>query len=105
MFDEVFDKAILIGEEGYDTEAGRDVWWDGTGWSYTRPVRALVAQPRPSHLPLSFAQKRLWFLNQLSSSSAEYNIPQAMRLRGPVNVTAMEMAVNAIVARHESLRT
>ncbi|MBB6145126.1 amino acid adenylation domain-containing protein [Silvibacterium bohemicum] len=101
----MLDEAILIGEEGYDTEAGCTVWWDGTGWSYTRPVQPLAAQTRPSHIPLSFAQQRLWFLSQLSSSSVEYNIPQAMRLRGPVNVTAMEMAVNAIVARHESLRT
>ncbi len=99
------DELILIGEEAYDTEAARRVWWDGIGWSYTQPARPLVPQPRPSHLPLSFAQRRLWFLNQLSSSSAEYNIAQAMRLRGPLNVRALEMAINAIVARHESLRT
>jgi len=99
------DDSIPIGEKAFDTETGRGVWWDGVGWSYDQPVRPLTPQPRPPHIPLSFAQTRLWFLNQLSPSSPEYNLIQALRLRGALNVQALEMAVNAIVARHESLRT
>ena len=58
-----------------------------------------------SKLPLSFAQQRLWFLNQLESNSAIYNIPKAVRIEGSLDVTAMQQALDALVARHESLRT
>jgi amino acid adenylation domain-containing protein len=56
-------------------------------------------------LQLSHAQQRLWFINQLEGSSAEYNMPQAWRLRGSLDLEALERAVNTIVERHESLRT
>ena len=69
-------------------------------------VRApLVRQPRPEHIPLSYAQQRLWFIDQLEGSSAEYNMPQALRLRGQLNVPALQKAIDTIVERHESLRT
>lgn len=55
--------------------------------------------------PLSCSQQRLWFLDRLQGGSAEYHIPEALRLRGDLDVQALELAVNAIVARHESLRT
>jgi amino acid adenylation domain-containing protein len=61
--------------------------------------------PRSADLPLSFAQQRLWFLAQLEPESAAYNIPAAYRLRGPLNVTALEQSLSDIVRRHESLRT
>jgi len=61
--------------------------------------------PRDGNLPLSFAQQRLWFLNQLAPDSPFYNIPAAVRLRGSLNVAALESSVNAVVQRHESLRT
>jgi acyl carrier protein len=60
--------------------------------------------PRDGNLPLSFAQQRLWFLNQLAPDSPFYNIPAAVRLRGSLNVTMLQSSINAIVQRHESLR-
>jgi amino acid adenylation domain-containing protein len=59
----------------------------------------------PAVLPASFAQQRLWFLDRFEGSDALYNVPLAMRLLGPLDVDAMERALNALVERHESLRT
>jgi hypothetical protein len=56
-------------------------------------------------LPLSFAQQRLWFLDQLEPGSSAYNIATALRLVGPLNLGALERCLNEIVRRHESLRT
>ncbi|MER7275114.1 amino acid adenylation domain-containing protein [Dactylosporangium sp. NPDC000244] len=55
--------------------------------------------------PLSFGQQRLWFLHQLDPEDASYNIAVAYRLRGPLDADRLEAALNAVVARHESLRT
>jgi amino acid adenylation domain-containing protein len=55
--------------------------------------------------PLSFAQQRLWFIEQLEPGTGAYNLPVAYRLRGPVNLRALEQALNEIVRRHEALRT
>ncbi|WP_442944038.1 non-ribosomal peptide synthase/polyketide synthase [Nocardia sp. NBC_00508] len=65
----------------------------------------LVAGPRPDRIPLSFAQQRMWFLNQFDTSASVYNIPAAIRLSGDLDVVALQQAVADIVARHESLRT
>ncbi len=64
----------------------------------------LCAGERPARLPLSFAQQRLWFIDQLEGGS-RYNVPQAFRLRGPLDLGALESGLQTIVARHESLRT
>src|SRR5919205_3846885 len=55
--------------------------------------------------PVSFAQQRLWFLAQLEPDNPSYNLPQILRLKGELNVNALEQTINAIIARHESLRT
>ena len=59
---------------------------------------------RSQPLPLSFAQQRLWFLEQLGAAAA-YNMPFALRLDGALNVDALQQSLQAIVDRHESLRT
>ncbi|MFL6119592.1 condensation domain-containing protein, partial [Actinophytocola sp.] len=56
-------------------------------------------------LPLSFAQDQLWFLDQLRSGATEYLLHQALRLRGPLDVTALTAALTEITGRHEILRT
>ncbi len=70
-------------------------------------VHAPPIQPasRERELPLSFAQQRLWFLDQLEPNSPFYNLSDAVRLTGPFDANAFERALNEIVRRHEALRT
>ena len=61
--------------------------------------------PRTETLPLSYAQQRLWFLDQLEPGSPFYNMPMALRLEGSLNQLALEQGINEIIRRHENLRT
>jgi len=66
----------------------------------------ILPQSRDTHtFPLSFAQQRLWFFNQLEPDSCAYNLPTALRLTGQLNIAALEKSINAIIQRHEILRT
>jgi amino acid adenylation domain-containing protein len=88
------------------TVAGLAGWIEGASGRARPP---LVPLPRPAGraavFPVSFAQQRLWFLDRLEPGSAFYNIPRALRLEGDLNPAALGGAFQALVDRHESLRT
>ncbi|HVK98394.1 MAG TPA: amino acid adenylation domain-containing protein, partial [Dongiaceae bacterium] len=68
-------------------------------------IPALDAAHRQSVLPASYAQARQWFLWQLEPQSTAYHISGALKLQGPLDVEALKACFDALVARHESLRT
>ncbi len=77
---------------------------------WQREVSEIAAPPlrpaaRDAALPLSFAQQRLWFLDQLEPNSTLYNMPVAVRLQGQLQLTALEQSFQEIIRRHEALRT
>ncbi|WP_193196875.1 non-ribosomal peptide synthetase [Nostoc sp. MG11] len=65
----------------------------------------ILRRARDAQLPLSFAQQRLWFLDQLQPGSGSYNMPLTVRLVGNLNQPALEQSLQAIIGRHEALRT
>src|SRR5437660_2248159 len=72
----------------------------------SRSPATIQRQNRTTHLfPLSFAQQRLWFLDQFEPDTPLYNIPQALRVYGCLSMKAVSFALESIVARHETLRT
>ncbi|WP_433234964.1 amino acid adenylation domain-containing protein [Actinomadura nitritigenes] len=75
------------------------------GASHAPPLPPIEKADRELPLALSFAQQRLWFLGQLQSGSAEYNVPLALELSGELDETALGRAIDEIVSRHEILRT
>jgi amino acid adenylation domain-containing protein len=81
------------------------------GWIETARTRSgleppsIVASDRGAPLRLSASQERMWFLNELRPNSAAYNIIDAVRLRGELDVAALAAAIDDLVNRHEGLRT
>ncbi len=65
----------------------------------------IIPVSRDQDLPLSFAQQRLWFLHQLSPDSHSYNLLDALRLEGNLNLLALEQSLSELIRRHEILRT
>jgi amino acid adenylation domain-containing protein len=70
-----------------------------------RPAPPIQPVPRAAALPLSFAQQRLWFIDQMEPESPVYLLPGAIRLSGQIDLAALRQSFAAVVARHESLRT
>jgi acyl carrier protein len=68
-------------------------------------IPPIVPVSREQQVPLSFAQQRLWFLDQMDPGNHLYNIPRAFRLAGTLDLPALQRALNDLVARHEILRT
>ena len=74
----------------------------------TRSTQAEIVRQARDHrhaFPLSFAQQRLWFLDQLEPGKSFYNIPLALRLQGTLDTAALEQSLNEVMRRHEILRT
>src|SRR5256886_6414528 len=65
---------------------------------------AIPHRAQRENLPLSYAQQRLWFLDRLEPGSSVYNLCQAVRLTGALNLAALERSLNEIIRRHEVLR-
>jgi amino acid adenylation domain-containing protein len=75
------------------------------GSIHTGPMAETQSAVEPLVYPLSFAQRRLWFLDRLEPGKSVYNVTEAFRLKGPLNRDALARAVNQIIQRHDSLRT
>ncbi|MEP7013179.1 MAG: amino acid adenylation domain-containing protein, partial [Acidobacteriota bacterium] len=68
-------------------------------------VERIVRGERPSDVPLSFSQERLWFVDRLEPGKATYNVGFRLTLEGPFSAAALEAALASVIARHEPLRT
>jgi len=68
-------------------------------------IAPVVPVPRTQPLPLSFSQRRLWYLQKVDANLSAYNIPACFRIKGALDVGALERALNALIARHEVFRS
>ncbi|MGH3158112.1 MAG: condensation domain-containing protein, partial [Streptosporangiaceae bacterium] len=64
-----------------------------------------LPRPDPALFPLSFAQRRVWFLEQFEPGTAQHNMPTVLALDGDLDVAALQRALDTLAVRHESLRT
>jgi amino acid adenylation domain-containing protein/non-ribosomal peptide synthase protein (TIGR01720 family)/FkbM family methyltransferase len=94
---ELFENPVLA-NLAMRVEAARE---DREGWC----APPLVPVPRVGPLPLSFAQQRLWFIDQLDPGTPLYNIPAALRIEGPLDSAVLARCLGEVVRRHEALRT
>lgn len=99
------EKSIIENEVG--TKPAADDLWQAirTILSLQNQAPPLVPVDRDRDLPLSFNQERLWLLEQLKPDNSAYNIPLALRLRGQLDLTALERSFREILRRHQALRT
>ena len=65
----------------------------------------IAVRPNRGSAPLSFSQRQMWVIDQMTPGNPAYNLPYGYRLRGPLELTALENSLNEIIKRHESLRT
>ena len=86
------------------TVAGLSAWLE-TRRVQTEDMPKHGSTPAGGEFPLSFAQQRMWALEQLTPGTSAYHLPQALRLRGPLDVAALEASFTELVRRHASLRT
>ena len=102
-------RALLLerlARDGHDT-GDSPVLRAGLGQGRREPpaTASIASAPRRGDVPLSFAQQRLWVLDRLLPDKAAYNTHAAWRVRGRLDVSALERSLGALVARHEMLRT
>src|SRR6266851_2447455 len=67
--------------------------------------RSIPRRAQQDLVPLSFAQQRLWFLDQLQPGNPSYNVSRHVHIKGQLDDDALRRAINALIERHESLRT
>ncbi len=105
----LFESPTIQTLAGNIDEALKVVASEQTGVSAIPPLEKLARDPETglpvSPAPLSFAQQRLWFLDQLEPDSPFYNLPEVIRISGRLDERILEDSLNEVVSRHESLRT
>ena len=74
--------------------------------AHKRPKTPIIPRrPRPDSASLSFAQRQMWIIDQMMPGNPAYNVPHGYRLRGPLDLQALEDSFNEVIKRHEALRT
>ncbi len=102
----LFDAPTVASLAGIiEAQLKQNLEWHTQAMSGDKPLRVYAPATRNQNLPLSFAQQRLWFLEQFLPGNPLYNLPQTFHLVGQVNLSALEQSINEIIRRHEVLRT
>ncbi len=97
-------EAPVLADFAARVEAALGTWRAGTG-QLAPPLAPLAPTLRAGPLPLSFAQQRLWLIDQLEPDSPLYNMPVVLRIEGPLDHAALALCLAECVRRHEALRT